>query len=164
MSEQDESLRLCVFAIGKQTFAIDIMRIREIVRPSPLTRVPKAPFGMEGLIDLRGEVLPIFDLRLRLDLKSRHDVELSQARFLITRLGRRQLGLAVDRVIDVIDVKRSELRINKGLSMIETPFYIGVCPFKDELAILLNLHEIVSSEDRQAIDRVALMTREDGNA
>ena len=62
--DPDEVLRLCTFVVGQELFAIDIMRIREIVRPLPVTPVPKSPFGMLGVIDLRGAVLPVFELRL----------------------------------------------------------------------------------------------------
>jgi len=153
----NETFRLCIFLIGKQRFAVDIMRVREIVRPSAITPVPKSPFGMEGLIDLRGEVLPLFDLRLRFDLKARASIKLPKARFLITRVGGRQLGLAVDHVLEVIDVKRDALKVNANKKLgLNNPFFVGVCPHGDYLAILLNLHRILSNEDKVAIDRLSV--------
>jgi purine-binding chemotaxis protein CheW len=151
--DPNERLRLCTFQIGAELFAIDIMRIREIVRPLPVTPVPKAPFGMEGLINLRGEVLPLIDLRARFDLEPRAQLELPRGRFLITRIGPRQLGLAVDDVHDVVEVRRADMRVGQGvLSGRAGELFVGVCPIGDRLGMLLNLHRLLSSEDRVAID------------
>lgn len=151
--DPDELLRLCTFVVGRELFAIDIMRIREIVRPLPVTPVPKSPFGMLGVIDLRGAVLPLFDLRLRFDVPARTAAEEARSRYLIVNVGHRQLGLVVDDVRDVVDVTRRELRAGPNvLSGDAARYFVGLCPVGERLALLLNLQRLLSEEDRVTID------------
>lgn len=154
--DPDEELRLATFAVGDDLYAIDIMRIREIVRPLPITQVPKAPAGMIGVIDLRGQVLPLFDLRLRFDLPQRKAEEMVHVRHLIISLDGRVLGIVVDQVHDVVNVTRSQLRVGEGVLAGEAAeVFIGVCPVTitslsagphqgDRLALLLNLRRILA--------------------
>lgn len=154
--DPEELLRLCTFVVGRELFAIDIMRIREIVRPLPVTPVPKSPFGMLGVIDLRGAVLPVFDLRLRFDVPARTAAEEARSRYLIVNVGHRQLGLVVDDVRDVVDVTRRELRAGPNvLSGDAARYFVGLCPVGERLALLLNLHRLISEEDVVAIDRLS---------
>jgi purine-binding chemotaxis protein CheW len=151
----DESFRFATFSVGKDLFAIDIMRIREIVRPLAVTPVPKAPRGMVGVVDLRGEVLPLFDLRIRFELPTRNEKEQLTARQLIVRLDGRTLGLLVDAMHDVITVRRSQLRVGPGvLSGEAAEVFLGVCPVGDRLALLLNLRRVLTRDDRIAMDAI----------
>jgi purine-binding chemotaxis protein CheW len=147
--DPDEEFRLATFAVGDDLYAIDIMRIKEIVRPLPVTPVPKAPAGMVGVVDLRGAVIPLFDLRLRFDLPARADADLVHVRQLIVSLDGRTLGLVVDQVHDVVNVTRSQLRVGEGVLAGEAAeVFIGVCPVPsshgDRLALLLNLRRILA--------------------
>lgn len=147
--DPDEEFRLATFAVGSDLYAVDIMRIKEIVRPVPVTPVPKAPSGMVGVIDLRGQVLPVFDLRLRFDLPPRAEEELVHVRHLIVSIDGRVLGLVVDRVHDVVNVRRGQLRVGPGVLVGEAAeVFIGVCPVPsssgDRLALLLNLRRVLA--------------------
>jgi purine-binding chemotaxis protein CheW len=147
--DPDEEFRLATFAVGDDLYAIDIMRIKEIVRPLPVTPVPKAPAGMVGVVDLRGQVIPLFDLRLRFDLPPRRDDELVHVRQLIVTIDGRVLGLVVDHVHDVVSVTRSQLRVGEGVLAGEAAeVFIGVCPVPsahgDRLALLLNLRRVLA--------------------
>ena len=149
--DPDEEFRLATFAVGDDLYAIDIMRIKEIVRPLGVTPVPKAPAGMVGVIDLRGQVLPLFDLRLRFDLPPRSTADLVHVRHVIVTLDGRMLGLVVDQMHDVVNVTRSMLRVGDGVLAGEAAeVFIGVCPVPsssgqgDRLALLLNLRRVLA--------------------
>ncbi len=147
--DPEEEFRLATFAVGDDLYAIDIMRIREIVRPLMVTPVPKAPAGMVGVIDLRGAVLPLFDLRLRFDLPARTQAELVHVRHVIVTLDGRMLGLVVDAMHDVVNVTRSQLRVGEGVLAGEAAeVFIGVCPVPakdgERLALLLNLRRVLA--------------------
>lgn len=143
--DPDEEFRLATFAVGDDLYAVDIMRIKEIVRPLPVTPVPKAPAGMVGVIDLRGQVLPLFDLRLRFDLPPRREQDLVHVRHVIVSLDGRMLGLVVDQVHDVINVTRGQLRVGDGVLAGEAAeVFIGVCPYGDRLALLVNLRRVLA--------------------
>ena len=108
-----------------------------------------------GALDLRGAVLPVFELRLRFDLPARTPAEQERARYLIVNVGSRQLGVVVDDVRDVVDVSRRDLRAGPNvLAGDAARYFVGLCPVGDRLALLLNLQRLLSEEDRVAIDRL----------
>ena len=152
---EDEILRLATFALGADLLAIDIMRIREISRPLPVTPVPRAPRGMVGVIDMRGQVLPLFDLRVRFELPPRPENEVHLARHLVVRLDGRTFGLVVDRMHDVVSVRRNQLRLGRGVLAGEAAeIFHGVCALGERLALLLNLRRVIGRNDQLAIDRI----------
>ncbi len=154
-SAADEVLRLATFNVGGDLFAIDIMRIREIARPLIVTAVPRAPHGMVGVVDVRGQVLPLFDLRVRFDLPGRSAADELVVRHLIVRLDGRTFGLVVDRMHDVVSIARSKLRIGKGVLAGEAAeVFHGVCNVGDRLALLLNLRRVILRHDRLALDEL----------
>ena len=137
--DPDEQMRLATFGVGDEIFAIDIMRIREIVRPLGTTPVPKAPFGMVGVFNLRGRVLPLFDLRVRFGFEPSPQTD--QARFLIVSLEGRLIGLLVDRVHEVLTARRRDLRLAEAVLRGESArYFVAVLSRGDDLVLLLNLH------------------------
>ncbi|MCP4501214.1 MAG: purine-binding chemotaxis protein CheW [Deltaproteobacteria bacterium] len=153
----EERLRLCVFSVGNELCAIDIMRIKEIIRPVPITPVPKAPFGMLGVIDLRGQVLPLFDLRKRLEVNQKHDLDHPSVRFLLIRLDGRHLGLVVDEVLSVVTVRRDELETETHLfTKSDDKVVLGMCPAEGKLALLLNVRALLSKDASVALDALGL--------
>ena len=94
-----ESVQVACFFVGSEEYALDIMRIKEIINPVPVTRVPRAPVFIEGIIELRGAFLPVIDLRRRFELPV---TELTRdTKYVIVALAGRILGLVVDRVAEV---------------------------------------------------------------
>jgi purine-binding chemotaxis protein CheW len=157
--DPDESIKLVTFRVGKDLFALDIMRIREIVRPLKVTPVPKSPGAMLGVVDMRGQVLPVFDLRRRFDLPPLAENEEEHARTLIVAISGRILGIRVDEVLEVVTVKRRDMQLEGAMMTGEASrFFVGVAHVGDDLVLLLNLLRVLSSEERIAIDEVLGMT------
>jgi purine-binding chemotaxis protein CheW len=123
----DEPLvQLCTFRIGGEDYAVDIMRVREIIRPLPITPVPRAPASVEGVARLRGEVIPVLDVRKRLGLAATAPTRTT--RFLVVNVARRRIGLVVDEVCEVIRIPRGEIRPAPPLGDDRGPrFFLGVC-------------------------------------
>jgi purine-binding chemotaxis protein CheW len=123
----DEALaQLCTFRIGGEDYAIDIMRVREIITPLPVTPVPRAPTFVEGVIRLRGDVIPILDVRRRLGLPVVPATR--KTKVLIVSVAGRRLGLVVDEVTEVLRLPRSEIRPAPALvGGGERHFFLGVC-------------------------------------
>lgn len=145
-------LRLATFEVGGDLLAIDIMRIREIARPLPVTPVPRSPRGMVGVVDIRGQVLPLFDLRVRFELPPRAAHEEAAVRHLIIRLDGQVLAIVVDRMHDVVTIERSALRTGRGVLVGEAAdVFVGVASVGDRLALLLNLRRVIQRHDRIAI-------------
>lgn len=125
-SAADPLVQLCTFRIGGEDYALDIMRVREIIHPLPITPVPRAPAFVEGVARLRGEVVPIVDVRKRLGVPLAPQGR--KTRFLVVNVARRRIGLVVDEVCEVLRVPRSELRPAPALGDDGAPrFFLGVC-------------------------------------
>jgi purine-binding chemotaxis protein CheW len=144
----DEVVQLAAFEVGGEEYVIDIMRVREIIRPVPITPVRKGPRYVEGVISLRGAVIPIVDMRRRFDLPPE---ETPHQRMVIMIVDGRALGLRVDAVTEVVRVPRSSIRPAPGLlEASQAPYFLGVCHFRGRTLVLLNVKNIIASDE--AID------------
>lgn len=148
-----QEVQLACFRVGDALYALDILRIKEIIRPLKLTTIPKAPVFVEGVINLRGAVIPIVDLRKRFDVQ-----ELSQTRttrIIICSVSGKIIGLVVDEVAEVRRYARHEVRpapqFIKGRG---AEFFLGVCRRGDELIMVLDLERILSSGERIDLDQL----------
>jgi purine-binding chemotaxis protein CheW len=122
----DEVVQLCTFRIGGEDYAVDILRVREIIRPRPVTPVPRAPASVEGVIRLRGEVVPVLDVRKRLGLAATPQTR--RSRFLLVNVARKRIALVVDEVCEVLRLPRRELRPAPALGGDGGPrFFLGAC-------------------------------------
>jgi purine-binding chemotaxis protein CheW len=144
-------LQLCVMRVGQEDYAVDIRRVDEILAVPKLTSVPRGPAFLEGVVTLRGEVLPVVDVRRRLgvapsagDAKSK-----KRERLLVCRIGRRRVGFIVDAVTQVIRQKRSDLR-PAPLTQVpgRVPHVLGVCGEQGKLKLLLDVKALVQEEGK----------------
>lgn len=145
---EEDKMKFAVFSIGKVEFALDIMRIKEIVKPLKINTIPKAPRFIEGVINLRGKIIPIVDLRKRFGVKI-PESPLSSERIIIVRLEKKIIGLIVDSVSDVISLGKGDIspppEIVKGVS---AQFIKGLGKIGDRLALLMDLDRILTVSER----------------
>ncbi len=119
-------VQLCTFRIGGEDYALDIMRVREIIQPLPVTPVPRAPAFVEGVVRLRGEVVPVVDVRKRFGLPAAAPTR--KSKYLIVTVAGRRLGLMVDEVCEVLRLTRADIRPTPDLVGLRGPrFFLGVC-------------------------------------
>lgn len=145
MSGPRELIQLTAFNVGDEEYVVDIMRVREIIRPLPLTPVRRGPRFVEGVINLRGEVIPVIHMRRRFDLPLRDG---PHTRVIISVVDRRTVGLSVDRVTEVVRVPRSAIVPSPELfAGGRAPFFLGVCQHGERTLILLNLREVIASDE-----------------
>lgn len=146
-----QELSLTCFNIGDDLYAVDIMRVREIIRPQKLTGLPKSPPFVEGVINLRGFVIPVIDMRKRFGLPAREAG--SVGKLLIVGIGRRSVGLVVDDVTEIISVPVKDIKpppdVVRGVG---AEYIIGVCLVRDAMVMLLNLDSVMSADETQALD------------
>ena len=148
-----ELMQLVTFSIGDEEFGVDILKVQEIIRTMEITKVPKAPPFVEGVINLRGNVIPIIDLRKRFGLDTRkHD---KHTRMIVIQLGTMVVGFMVDSVSEVLRIPSSTVEppppVVAGL---ESEYISGVGKLEDRLLIMLDLHRLLSSEEREALSKV----------
>ena len=153
---REELIQLILFKLGEEEFGVNILQAREIEKlDQGLTRVPKAPPFVEGVINLRGEIIPIVDLRKRFGLTLPpvgYD-----SRVIIVEVRGAPVGMLVDAVVEVIRVPVSAVEppppITKG---VESQYLAGVAKVDNRLIVLLNLDRALSPEESQELAEAEL--------
>ncbi len=134
--------QLCVFRAGDEELVIDIMRVQEIIHPVPVTRVPRAPKSIEGVVNLRGTIIPVIDVRAQLGLP---EPKLPpRPRLMICKVGPHLLGLRVDAVTSVVRVDPSVLKPAPVDARTVSPHIVGVCPVGGRLRLMLDVRALVA--------------------
>jgi len=145
----DTELQLVSFQVGQEEFAVDILSVHEINRMMDLTRVPQSPPEVEGVINLRGRIVPVIDLRRRFGIEPSE--RSSENRIVVVEVHDRVLGFIVDSVHEVLRVNSSI--VDPAPSMIcsiDSDFISGVGKLDDRLLILLDLPRLFSSDTVEA--------------
>lgn len=143
-------IQAACFRLAGEMYALDIRRIREVIRPQKVTPVPKSPAFIEGVINLRGMVVPVIDLRRRFSLPLPSDDR--RARIIICVVERKTIGLLVDEATEVCRFSRQEVRpASPFLGGAEAEFILGVCRQGENLIMLLDLDRLLSSGESSAL-------------
>ncbi|MEM1331206.1 MAG: chemotaxis protein CheW [Planctomycetota bacterium] len=140
-----EQLQLVSFDVAKEEFAVEILSVQEINRMMELTRVPQSPPEVEGVINLRGKIIPVMDLRKRFSLPQAERNE--HNRIVVVEVHGRVIGFIVDRVHEVLRIDSSIVDAAPAMvSSIDSDFIAGVGKLDDRLLILLDLEKLFSRE------------------
>jgi purine-binding chemotaxis protein CheW len=148
MNPAEPTVQLCAFYLGREEFAVDLMRVEEILQPQPVTAVPRAPAFVEGVVNLRGTIVPVVDLRKRLG--TGEPPPRVRPKLLVCLLGQRRIGLMVDGVSEVSRVARSALKPAPALHATgSAPHVIGAYGPPSRLRLLLDLKVLLTPEAEQ---------------
>jgi purine-binding chemotaxis protein CheW len=119
-------VQLCTFRVGGGDYALDVMRVHEIVNPLPVTPVPRASPLLDGVARLRDEIVPVVDVRRRFGLAPAPAG--ARTKFLVVKVGARRVALVVDEVCEVLRVDRGAIRPAPPVAAGSGPrFFLGVC-------------------------------------
>lgn len=151
--QDDELMQLVTFSIGEEEFGVDILKVQEIIRTMEITKVPKAPGFVEGVINLRGKVIPIIDLRRRFGLSSKeHD---KHTRIIVIEINNMIVGFVVDSVSEVLRIPASTVEPPPAVvAGMESEYISGVGKLQDRLLILLDLDRLLSNEDLDVLGQM----------
>lgn len=143
--------QLVSFHLGAEEYAVEIGCVQEVIRLPEITRVPRAPDFIEGVVNLRGRILPVVDLRKRLGMAA--EAAGRHARIVVARLPGTTVGLIVDRVSEVLHLDASQVAPAPDLVVtgLESAFIAGVGKHGDRLLILLDLERIFRREEEAAL-------------
>jgi purine-binding chemotaxis protein CheW len=151
-----ELAQMVAFSVGEGEYALDIMRIKEIINPVKVTAVPKAPSFIEGVIELRGAILPVVDMRKRFDLPATPAVR--GTRFLIVAIDvspggaapstRMIVGLVVDGVSEPLRVPREQIRPAPVLAQGSAAYFSGVVHYHGRILMVIDLDAVLSSTEK----------------
>lgn len=150
----DEVVQLVSFNIGEEEFGVDILRVQEINRMVEITRVPNSPDYVEGVINLRGKVIPIIYMRKRIGMPSKPLDK--DTRIIVVEIDKRVIGFIVDSVNEV-------LRINKSITEpppsmvagIDSDFITSIAKLDDRLLILLDLEKILTTSEVEELKKIS---------
>jgi purine-binding chemotaxis protein CheW len=145
-----ELLQLVTFTIGHEEFGVDILAVQEIIRTMEITKVPKAPHFVEGVINLRGKVIPIIDLRSRFNMASKkHD---KSTRIIVLEINAMIVGFVVDAVSEVLRVPANTVEPPPPVvAGIESEYISGIGKLDDRLLILLDLNKLLGGAELDAL-------------
>ena len=140
--------QLVGFFIGDEMFGVDILTVQEIIRDSPITPIPDAPDFLEGVINLRGSIIPVIDLRKRLKLVKPANLDLEVWIIILTVEGR-VTGFVVDRVTKVLQVPESSIKPPPDIVVagLKSQYIHGVCKLDQRLLILLEFSRILMVDE-----------------
>jgi purine-binding chemotaxis protein CheW len=142
VSGPERTVELLGFMLSDEEYALDILEIKEIIRPQALTSVPRTPEYLKGIITLRGVIIPLFDLRRRLGLKE--TAEGSRTRIVVVYQGEEFAGLVVDSITQVMRVRVDGIEPPPPtIGVVEAEFIKGVTRHQERLVILLNLRRVL---------------------
>ncbi|MCP1426143.1 purine-binding chemotaxis protein CheW [Paenibacillus xylanexedens] len=150
----EEELKVIVFKLGSEEYGIEVDKVQTIERMMPITRVPKTLSFVKGVINLRGVVIPVIDLRGRFSLPETEYTD--QTRIVIVGVEDMQVGFIVDSANDVIDIKSSAIDSPpEVVGGVKARYLRGVAKLEDSrLLIMLNLNEVLNKSEIVQLESV----------
>jgi purine-binding chemotaxis protein CheW len=143
--------QLVVFQLGSELYGVEISRVHEIIRLQTVTRVPRAPAFVEGVINLRGKVIPVVDMRRRFGMPIAEHTRAS--RIVVVEIGDQVVGVVVDSVSEVLRVSTATVEPpSPVVAGIDSEYLNGIAKLPERLVILLDLDRVLAREERRALD------------
>ncbi|MBA2882675.1 purine-binding chemotaxis protein CheW [Desulfosalsimonas propionicica] len=158
-NETNESLanlagKYLTFLLGDESYGIEILKVQEIIGMQSITRIPRTPEYVKGVINLRGKVIPVIDLRLRFGMEAAEVsrktciivVQVAKADINVT------MGIVVDEVSEVLEIAAAEIEPAPGFgTRVETSFIMGMAKTESAVKILLDIDKIMSENEMEAL-------------
>ena len=144
-----KEIQVVIFRLGREEFGARIDQVKEIIEITPITRMPKAPSFIEGVINLRGQVIAVIDLSKQFDLPPSERGE--ETRIVVVDMDDNIVGMIVDSVPEVLRISEDNIDPTPTLieSRIDTRYIKGIGKLEDRLFVLLNLREVLSPEEME---------------
>ncbi|MEO7040166.1 MAG: chemotaxis protein CheW [Candidatus Elarobacter sp.] len=146
-----ETVQVVSFKLGSEEYGVDIAQVQEINRMVAITHVPRAPQFMEGVINLRGQLIPIIDLRTRFGMPRVEHTK--STRIVVTEIGTKRIGMVVDSVSEVLRLALDQIEpAPEMITGVDTEYIRGVGKIEDRLIILLDLARIISISEKRELE------------
>jgi purine-binding chemotaxis protein CheW len=141
--------------LGQEEYGLDVAKVQEIIRMLPITRVPRAPSFIRGVVNLRGRVVPVLELRARLGLDSVEEAR--ETCIVIVRSGDITMGIIVDQVRDVLDIQAAEMHDvpDFGVS-VDMSYLSGLARREQRVVLLLEVDRVLTPGEADALSSTAV--------
>lgn len=144
------------FKLASEEYGVEILKVREIIGVMDITAVPRMPVYMKGVINLRGRVIPVVDLRLRFGLKEIEHTE--QTCIIVVDVGR-VISIVVDSVSEVLDIKGENISPPPSIGgSVDTSFILGMGKVDESVTILLDIDKVLTPDELQVVASVSHTT------
>jgi purine-binding chemotaxis protein CheW len=154
----DREGKYLTFSLADEAYGIGILKIREIIGMMPITSVPQTPTFVKGVINLRGKVIPVLDLRLRFGMP---EIEYSERTCIIVveitgQAGKIQIGSVVDSVSEVLNIKSDDIENTPTFgTKLDTEYILGMAKMEGGVKILLDIDKVLSDGEIAALEKAA---------
>ncbi|MEO6095796.1 MAG: chemotaxis protein CheW [Fibrobacteria bacterium] len=153
------------FNLGREVYGIEILKVQEIIGMMSVTRVPKTPEFVRGVVNLRGKVIPVIDLRLKFSLESKADTDRTCIIVVQVALHAASvtMGLIVDEVSEVLNVLADQIEASPSFgAKVDTDFILGMGKVAQKVVMLLDVDKVLASEDLVTVQSVKNATEGKG--
>ena len=138
------------FKLDVEEFGLEILKVQEIIKMMDITRVPRTPEFVRGVINLRGKVIPVIDLRLKFGMESLANTD--KTCIIVVQVARREstltMGIIVDEVSEVLDITNEEIEPAPSFgTSLDTQFILGMAKTKGSVKILLDINKVLASDE-----------------
>jgi purine-binding chemotaxis protein CheW len=142
------------FVLGSEEYGIEILKVREIIGMMDITSVPQTPDYMKGVINLRGKVIPVIDLRLKFEMTElKHTQETCT---IVVEVNSSLIGIIVDTVSEVVNIGGEAVEDTPAFGQgIDTDFIIGLGKVHEKIIILLDIEQVMSTEELEMVEEMA---------
>jgi purine-binding chemotaxis protein CheW len=142
------------FILNNEVYGIEILKVREIIGIMDVTSVPQTPDYMKGVINLRGKVIPVIDLRLKFSMPG--EEQTSETCTIVVEVDNASIGLIVDSVSEVMEISGDEIEDAPQFGQgIDTNFIMGLGKTKETIVILLDIANVLSAEELSMVEEIA---------
>jgi len=154
----EEASKYLTFKLADEEYGVEILKVREIMGLMDITAVPRMPVYMKGVINLRGKVVPVVDLRLKFGLDEIEHTE--QTCIIVVDVGK-EIGIIVDTVSEVLDITGDQIEPPPSMSgSVDTSFIMGMGKVGDAVKILLDINKVLTTDELTDIASTATDTQE----
>ena len=145
-SQAQKLSKYLTFSLGGEEYGLEILKVREIIGLMEITRVPRMPVFVRGVINLRGKVIPVVDLRLKFSMATQEDTV--ETCIIVVDLGAMLMGVVVDHVSEVLDISDKDIEETPSFGVeINTEFIMGIGKAKGKVIILLDICKVLTAEE-----------------
>jgi len=147
-----QELQLVTFKLANEEYGLPITKVQEINRLVPVTKLPQTPSFMEGIINLRGRIIPVIDLRKRFNMPiTDHD---DDTRIIIVEISGQIVGVTVDAVTEVVRLNTANIEPTPATVAVDLQYIEGVGKIDDRLIILLDIDKVLTTQEELAVKQI----------
>ncbi|MGB9589129.1 MAG: chemotaxis protein CheW [Armatimonadota bacterium] len=146
--------KFLTFFLAGEEYGLEILKVQEIIGMMPITSVPRTPSFIKGVINLRGKIIPIVDLRLKLEMESKEQTE--ETCTIVVQANGVEVGLVVDKVSEVLDIAEEDIEDAPAFgSSIQSDYILGIGKSEGRVKLLLDIDKVLSLQDTHLLAKAA---------